>query len=127
VRCCECAAAIATGHHTIESNRRPLCLACLAKHPDAPFGRRLKACRLAPGLTAEQLAAQSGVPSGPIRSVERGVCWPRWERVARLVRALGAELVTLGLVYGQAGGHPWPSWTTQSAGSAGGRSWAPGP
>ena len=93
-----------TGHHTIEHNRRPLCLGCLAKHPDAPFGVRLKACRLAAGLTAEQLAARSGVPAHAIRSVERGACWPRWGRVARLIRALGPDLVTLGLVDGQGGG-----------------------
>jgi transcriptional regulator with XRE-family HTH domain len=98
VRCCDCQAVIATGHHTIEYNRRPLCLACLEKRPDAPFGRRLKACRLAAGLTAGQLAARSGVPAHAIRAVERGGCWPRWGRLAKLIRALGAELVTLGLV-----------------------------
>jgi hypothetical protein len=85
VRCCACAVVIATGHHTIEYNRRPLCLACLAEHPEAPFGRRLKGCRLAAGLTAEQLSARSGVPTGSIRAVERGACWPRWGRVARLI------------------------------------------
>jgi transcriptional regulator with XRE-family HTH domain len=98
VRCCQCGALIATGHHTIEYNRRPLCLACLEEHPDVPFGRRVKACRLAAGLTAGQLAALSGVPAHAIRAVERGGCWPRWERLARLIRGLGPELVTLGLV-----------------------------
>jgi transcriptional regulator with XRE-family HTH domain len=105
VRCCECEAGIATGHHTIAYNRRPLCLACLAEHPDAPFGRRLKACRLAAGLTAGQLAALSGVPAHAIRAVERGGCWPRWGRLARLIRALGPELVTLGLIEQGAGKH----------------------
>jgi DNA-binding XRE family transcriptional regulator len=102
VRCCACAAAIATGHHTIEYNREPLCLACLERRPDAPFGRRLKACRLAAGLTVEQLADRSGVPAPAIRAVERGACWPRWGRLARLIRALGPELETLGLVDGPA-------------------------
>ena len=104
VRCCECGAAIASGHHTIAYNREPLCLACLEEHPDVPFGRRLKACRLAAGLTAEQLAACSGVPAHAIRAVERGGCWPRWERLAKLIRALGPEVVTLGLVDGPTGG-----------------------
>jgi hypothetical protein len=80
---------IASGHHTIAHNRRPLCLACLAQRPDAPlFGQR-KVGRLAAGLTAAELAARSGAPAHAIRAVERGGWWPRWERLARLVRALG--------------------------------------
>jgi DNA-binding XRE family transcriptional regulator len=102
-RCGECSAAITAGHLAVGRNRPALCLACLAERPDAPFSVRLKACRLAAGLTAEQLAARSGVPAYAIPAVERGACWPRWERVARLVRALRADLVTLGLV-GQTSG-----------------------
>jgi DNA-binding XRE family transcriptional regulator len=98
VRCCECQAVIATGHHTIEYNRRPLCLACLEKRPDVPFSRRLKACRLARGLTADRLAELAGVPAYAVRAWERGECWPRWERLAKLIRVLGAEVVTLGVV-----------------------------
>ena len=51
----------------------------------------------------DRLADLAGVPAHAIRAVERGACWPRWERVARLIRALGADLVTLGLI-GPAGG-----------------------
>jgi transcriptional regulator with XRE-family HTH domain len=104
VHCGACAAVIATGHHGIKYNQRPLCLGYLAKQPDSPFGVRLKACRLAAGLTAGELAERSGVPTGAIRAVERGACWPRWGRVARLISALGADLVTLGLVEGPADG-----------------------
>jgi transcriptional regulator with XRE-family HTH domain len=104
VRCCACAAVIMTGHHRLERNVDPLCLACLAGRPDSPFGVRLKACRLAAGLTAELLAARSGVPLHAIRCLERRCRRPRWEVVARLVRVLGADLVTLGLVDGPAGG-----------------------
>jgi DNA-binding XRE family transcriptional regulator len=103
VRCRECSAGIATGHHNIESNRRPLCLACVERRPDSPFGVRLKACRLAAGLTVEQLAARSGVTAHAIHAAEGGCCWPRWERVARLIRALGPELMTLGLLEQGAG------------------------
>jgi DNA-binding XRE family transcriptional regulator len=104
VRCSGCSAAITAGHHAVGLNRLALCLACPAERPDAPFGVRLKACRLAAGLTADQLAALTGVSAHAIRAVERGACWPRWERVARLIRALGADLVTLGLVDGPARG-----------------------
>jgi DNA-binding XRE family transcriptional regulator len=107
VRCCACAAVILTGHHTLERNLDPLCLACLAGRPDAPFGVRLKACRLAAGLTAEQLAARSGVSLRVIRATEQRSSCPRWEWVVRLVRVLGADLVTLGLVDGPAGGKRW--------------------
>jgi DNA-binding transcriptional regulator YiaG len=106
VRCCECETVIATGHHTIEYNRRALCLACLEKRPDVPFSRRLKACRLARGLTADKLASLAGIPVHAVRAWEQGACWPRWERLARLVRVLGAELVTLGVVGGAAKGRP---------------------
>ena len=98
VRCSGCSAAITAGHHAVGLNRPALCLACLAERPDAPFADRLKTCRLAAGLTVEQLAARSGVPAHTIHAAERGCCWPRWERVAKLVRVLGADLVTLGLV-----------------------------
>ena len=103
VRCCACQAVIATGHHTIEYNRDPLCLACLEKRPDVPFGRRLKACRLARGLTSDRLARLAGVPPNAVRAWERGVCWPRWAGLAKLIRVLGPDLVTLGVV--GPGGH----------------------
>jgi DNA-binding transcriptional regulator YiaG len=103
VRCCDCEAVIATGHHTIEYNRDPLCLACLEKRPDVPFSRRLKACRLARGLTADRLATLAVVPPNAVKAWERGECWPRWERLAKLIRVLGPDLVTLGVV--GPGGH----------------------
>jgi transcriptional regulator with XRE-family HTH domain len=93
-----------TGHHTVERNLVPLCLACLAKRPASPFGARLKACRLAAGLTVEKLAAHSGVPAHVIRGSEAAGRCPRWERLVKLIRVLGADLVTLGLVDGPAGG-----------------------
>jgi DNA-binding XRE family transcriptional regulator len=105
VGCCECAAVIATGHHTIEYHREPLCLTCLEKCPEVPFARRLKACRLAVGLTADRLAALVGVPAYAVRAWERGGCWPRWERLARLIRALGPDSVMLGVVEQGAGKH----------------------
>src|SRR5262245_40259007 len=71
VGCCECQTIIATGHHTIEYNRDPLCLACLEKCPEVPFSRRLKACRLARRLTADRLAKLAGAPAHAVRAWER--------------------------------------------------------
>jgi hypothetical protein len=39
-----------------------------------------------------------------IHAAEGGGLCPRWERVAKLIRVLGADLVTLGLVDAPAGG-----------------------
>jgi hypothetical protein len=55
-------------------------------------------------LGDEQLAARSGVTLRAIRSMEQKSSRPRWDLVARLVRALGPDVVTLGLVDGPAGG-----------------------
>jgi DNA-binding XRE family transcriptional regulator len=91
--CCRaCRAWVAVGRHSIESNRAPLCLACLAVLPDAPFAERLKAHRLAAGLTQTELAGRSGVAEGSISMNERGQVTPGAASLARLVRVLGPGL-----------------------------------
>jgi DNA-binding CsgD family transcriptional regulator len=74
-----------------------LCLTCLARLPDAPFGERLKACRAAAGLRLMELARRSGITPETLRGYEAGDQYPRWPRLAALVRILGPRLVTLGL------------------------------
>jgi hypothetical protein len=60
VRCCRCHAAIWTGRPTVAHNGDVLSLACLSRTPDASFGQRLKAARLAAGLTQQELGEQPG-------------------------------------------------------------------
>ena len=60
--------------------RQTLCLICLAKGPQASFGQRLKAFRLAVGLTRKELADLAS-PAG-IVLVDR---WSQGRAPARLV------------------------------------------
>lgn len=53
------------------------------------FGARLKALRLAAGLTQEKLAEKADMRVGNIGRLEAGGREPAWETVIRLARALG--------------------------------------
>ena len=48
--------------------RRPLCLACLARSPRAPFAERLCALQLARGWTRKELARRCGLTHGRLRN-----------------------------------------------------------
>ena len=96
-RCRACRTPIASVRGPRMHNREAYCLACLARHPEATFGQRLKACRLAAGLTLRQLADTAGMPYPLLAAYERHARHPRWPTIARLVRLLGPDLVTLGL------------------------------
>jgi hypothetical protein len=63
------------------------CLDCLPA--DAPFGVRLKAHRLAAGLTLGALATRSGIRYQRLSAYERGAEEPAWGNLVRLVGALG--------------------------------------
>ena len=67
------------------------CLDCLPA--DAPFGVRLKACRLAAGLTLRALAARCGIRYQRLSAYERGAQEPAWGNLVRLVGALGPGLL----------------------------------
>jgi transcriptional regulator with XRE-family HTH domain len=68
-----------------------LCLACLAKRPQATFGQRLKAHRLAAGLTLTGLEQRSGVDLSLISAYECDRSEPKWQTLAKLSRVLGVE------------------------------------
>jgi transcriptional regulator with XRE-family HTH domain len=70
-----------------------LCLDCLETRPEVSFGRRLKALRLAAGLTRTELCRMALVPTGALRAYERDQRKPQASTVARLARKLGADLV----------------------------------
>jgi transcriptional regulator with XRE-family HTH domain len=72
-----------------------LCLACLARQPDAPFAERLRSCRAAAGLRLTELARRSGLTAETLRYYESGARQPRWQQLVPLVRVLGTALVTL--------------------------------
>jgi transcriptional regulator with XRE-family HTH domain len=61
IRCQECAKEITRLRKAVDGDRFVWCLQCLAHHPEATFGQRLKAHRLAAGLTTAAVARRSGV------------------------------------------------------------------
>ena len=53
---------IARGRVANKTAQDTYCLRCLAKHPKATFGERLKAYRVAAGLTRKELARRAQLP-----------------------------------------------------------------
>ncbi|HEX5268967.1 MAG TPA: helix-turn-helix domain-containing protein [Gemmataceae bacterium] len=70
-----------------------LCLDCLRAQPGAPFALRLKALRLAAGLSRAELAQQSGVAPGSLRAYEDGRRKPHQRSATRVAAVLGEELL----------------------------------
>jgi transcriptional regulator with XRE-family HTH domain len=90
-RCRDCGADLAAGRTGAGNNGPAYCLACLARHPEAPFGQRLKAYRLAAGLSLAGLAARCGLSYQRVGDYERGV-EPNWRALVALVGVLGHGL-----------------------------------
>jgi hypothetical protein len=69
------------------------CLPCLGKRPEATFSQRLRALRLAAGLSRGAVARRAGVSWFSVERYELGGRQPRRPQLARLVRVLGPELI----------------------------------
>jgi transcriptional regulator with XRE-family HTH domain len=93
IRCKECQAII-THLRTVKDNNGPVsCLACL---PDAAtFGQRLKAHRLAKGMTLMALNERSGIGWNLLSRYERDLVEPKCRNLLKLLRVLGAGLLTI--------------------------------
>lgn len=61
------------------------------KQDTTGFGDRLRAIRLAAGLTQEKLAGRLGMKTTSITRLELGGRTPSWETVIRIAKALGAS------------------------------------
>jgi DNA-binding XRE family transcriptional regulator len=85
--CCACGRQI--GPRRGVSPDPVFCLGCLPS--DASFGQRLRAYRVAAGLTQRTLAAQVDLNSTSIIGYERGKYLPRTQTLAKLIRVLGIE------------------------------------
>lgn len=96
VKCKECGEVIARGRAANKAAQNAFCLACLAKHPKARFGERLRAYRVAAGLTRAELARRSAVNIETIHNYEAGAPGdPQWSKVRRLALVLGVGLLGL--------------------------------
>jgi transcriptional regulator with XRE-family HTH domain len=92
-RCRDCGADLSPGRPHAWSNGPAYCLACLARHPEASFGQRLKAHRLAPGLSMAALACLCGMKYQQVGDYESGrVAEPKWRALVPLVAVLGHGL-----------------------------------
>jgi hypothetical protein len=95
VHCTECGRVITQLHGVADNNRTVWCLAGLAKHPQVTFGQRLKAYRLAAGLTLIALERRSGVHLSLNSAYECGRSEPKWQTLAKLIRVLGVEWLAM--------------------------------
>jgi transcriptional regulator with XRE-family HTH domain len=69
------------------------CLRCLAGQPDATFGRRLRAHRVAAKLTLPELARRTRLHRTTLDAYERDVKTPAWPSLTRLLGVLGLRLL----------------------------------
>jgi transcriptional regulator with XRE-family HTH domain len=95
VFCRRCGAAIPSAGALRRDIGQALCVDCLAKYPAAPLEDRLRAYRLAAGLTQSELARQAGVWPTSVAVCEKGRAQPRAATLARLAAVLGAPLADL--------------------------------
>ena len=94
VRCDRCGREIVHGRRGLPGREAALCLDCLASQPETPFPQRLRAHRLAAGLTQEELAERSGLSGTSIWQYEQGEAVPRATSLARLAKVFGPGFVS---------------------------------
>jgi transcriptional regulator with XRE-family HTH domain len=93
VYCRECRECLGSGPAGFTSNAPAYCLTCLARHPDATFGERLKAYRLSAGLTQRELSERAEVCISRVTEFESGRSFPQWRTLRKLMGMLGVGLV----------------------------------
>jgi transcriptional regulator with XRE-family HTH domain len=90
VTCPACGGAAGTAP-TVRDHAPALCLACLANQPRATLGQRLRAHRIARGLSREALAERAGVSVSGASWTEQGAHHPRPGTLRKLAEALGVK------------------------------------
>jgi DNA-binding XRE family transcriptional regulator len=98
VPCVRCGAVVTSGYFTLKQNRNVLCLACVERDPETQFGVRLKAFRLAAGMTQRQVAERTGIHPQRIADMEfSATANPTWGQIRTFVRVFGPGIVCLGI------------------------------
>jgi transcriptional regulator with XRE-family HTH domain len=87
IRCRGCQAALNAKIALRRDDMKALCVGCSAGKPVA---ERLKALRIAAGLTQKELALAAGLQSLTVRQIKHGRCRPRRKTLEELTRVLGA-------------------------------------
>jgi transcriptional regulator with XRE-family HTH domain len=95
VTCCACGRVIVSAGVQHGEEGDTLCVTCTMRRPGTTFDQRLKAFRLAAGLTCAGLAGRAGMPTDSVRQYERRRRKPNLITRARLARALGVSLESL--------------------------------
>jgi transcriptional regulator with XRE-family HTH domain len=95
VACSACGAVIVSPGVLHAEEGDTLCLACTTRRPGTTIGHRLKALRLAAGLTCAGLAGRAGMPTDFVRQYERRLRKPNLITRAKLAQALGVSLEAL--------------------------------
>ena len=96
IHCLGCGTYLGSARGPGKHNRGTYCLTCLPKHPEATFGQRLKAYRLALGLTQKEMAERIGKDHSTIAKFEHGVKEPTWTTLQALAKVLGVSCKVLG-------------------------------
>ena len=95
ILCQSCGSLIGVIHERGGRTREGLCLNCLAKRPKATLGQRLRAARLAAGLTQKELGKRIGEDRKIIAELEKrrtpSAKPERVELVKKLAGVLGVE------------------------------------
>jgi transcriptional regulator with XRE-family HTH domain len=93
IRCRECGEIITRLRTVADHNGPVYCLACLPG--EATFGKRLKARRLAKGISLMALSERTGIAWNLLSKYERDAVEPKCRTVIKLIRVLGAEIMEL--------------------------------
>jgi transcriptional regulator with XRE-family HTH domain len=96
ITCRECRMPIDPAGVLPRDAHNTLCLICMARGPEATFGQRLKAFRLAIGLTRRELDLLAGLPPSSVQYYEQDRRAPTEKNRARLAEALGLTAEVLG-------------------------------
>ena len=88
VPCARCGRPIVSAGVLTADVGNALCLPCLAQTPGATFAQRLRALRLAAGLTRVELERRAGLKRGTAGRYENRGHTPGAEALARLARVL---------------------------------------
>jgi excisionase family DNA binding protein len=93
-RCETCKTEIKSPNGVVPKHERLWCPKCLVQRKSASIGERIRTFRWAASLTQEQLSDQTGIGVESIRSYECRRKEPSESQLAKLIEALGEELVS---------------------------------